>query len=95
MGLQRFKLKVAGAVVNADNASVRTMSTAGMVELFEQSLQHRGAGPAGAGGGGGSGGKRGRAKGGLDAILADLGDLWNESEYEEFAPASFMDSMAH
>ena len=34
MSLQRFKLDVANAVVNADNASMKSMNTGAMLELF-------------------------------------------------------------
>jgi hypothetical protein len=34
MGLQRFKLDVANAVVNADNASLASMDTAHILDLF-------------------------------------------------------------
>jgi len=34
MSLQRFKLDVANAVVNADNASMKSMDTGAMLELF-------------------------------------------------------------
>ena len=34
MGLQRFKLDVAAAVVNADNASLASLDTSGLLDLF-------------------------------------------------------------
>ncbi len=34
MGLQRFKLDVAGAIVNADNATMAAMDTARLLDLF-------------------------------------------------------------
>ena len=35
MGLQRFKLSVAGAVVNAENASLSAMDTSNLLDLFQ------------------------------------------------------------
>lgn len=46
MGLQRFKLDVAHAVVNADNASLSSMDTAQVLDLF--ALQPSGGAGAGA-----------------------------------------------
>lgn len=34
MGLQKFKLSVANAIINADNASLKTMNTDQLLDLF-------------------------------------------------------------
>lgn len=41
MGLQRFKLDVAGALVNQDNTSLATMDTSRLLDLFQVLLQLR------------------------------------------------------
>jgi len=64
MSLQRFKLDVAAAVVNADNMSMQEMDTANLLDLF-------GADAAGQGKAGPAGGE----KKGLAAMLASLPSL--------------------
>ncbi|KAK9916950.1 hypothetical protein WJX75_009151 [Coccomyxa subellipsoidea] len=96
MGLQRFKLDVANAVVNAENASLSAMDTTQVLDLF--SLQQSGrtadvnsgrvhtgveADTAAAVGG--------RAGKGLKAVLEGLGELWDEGQYaEELSLDAFM-----
>jgi TATA-binding protein-associated factor len=84
MSLQRFKLDVANAVVNADNVSMAAMDTGNLLELF--TLQEGGGGGAAAAGGGG-GAPAGAAaaaeaaaagpsarRGGMAAVLEGLTD---------------------
>lgn len=85
MSLQRFKVSVANAVINADNASLKTMNTDQLLDLFSSAET----------------GRKGaivsrRADGnidvdpklmgagkGLKAMLGGLGELWDQSQYAE------------
>ena len=100
MGLQRFKLDVANAVVNTDNMSLSAMDTGQMLELF---TADKGGGKGGGGGGGGGGAGGGNAvaaaaadaaSGGVKAALVGLEELWDENQYkEEFALDGFINSL--
>lgn len=87
MGLQQFKLDMANAVVNQDNMSMSAMDTGQLLDLFGT-----GQGQGGAGAAGGEGQKAGAGKGtGLQAMLASMGEMWDEKEYErEFDVGDFM-----
>jgi TATA-binding protein-associated factor len=97
MSLQRWKLDVAAAVVNVENASMAAMDTGNLLELFTLE-EGGGAGGGAAGGAGGSGGAGGGAagaapggKGGLAALLEEAGDAEAvEAQYgEEFDLEAF------
>eukprot|EP00951_Prasinocladus_malaysianus_P048189 scaffold655631_cov37-Prasinocladus_malaysianus.AAC.1 len=94
MGMQRFKLDVANAVINTDNVSLKNMDTGLLLDLFTPAT-----GKAGNNGGpqqasetteaAVGGGKK--AATGLKAVLAGLEELWDEQQYaEEFSLDSFM-----
>lgn len=82
MSLQKFKLSVANAVINAENASLKTMNTDQLLDLFT---------PASAAGkvtGASSSNKldedsRTTGKKGLKAILSGLEELWDQSQYSD------------
>ena len=78
MSLQRFKLDVAAAVVNADNMSMKEMDTGSLLDLFPADKDESNA-------------KNKSAKKGLAAILADLPSLEEtEANYaKEFSVYSF------
>ena len=92
MSLQKFKIDVAAAVVNADNMSMTNMDTGNLLDLFalqegkKQQQPGSGATAAPAGGAGGSG---------LAAVLAELNDPASaEAQYgEEFDLESFKQKM--
>ena len=98
MGLQRFKLDVANAVVNSDNMSLSAMDTGQMLELF---TADKGTGGGGGGASTGASGGAGAAaadavSGGLKNALAGLDELWDESQYkEEFALDGFIKSLGN
>ncbi|KAH7295287.1 hypothetical protein KP509_27G041200 [Ceratopteris richardii] len=86
MSLQRFKISVANAVVNAENASLDKMDTTQLLDLFTMS----GSGKSNikqasreneddllASAAGATGGK------GLKAMLNGLEELWDQSQYSE------------
>jgi TATA-binding protein-associated factor len=95
MGLQRFKLDVASAVVNSDNMSLSSMDTSQLLDLFvPPGGAAKGAAAAAAGGAtgvgatgevvaAGAGAKGGAKKSGLQAVLEGLGELWDEQQYEQ------------
>ena len=94
MSLQRFKLDVANAVVNADNASMSAMDTGQMLELFtaEKGVKlgkdgepvAKGAAAAAAG----------AASGGLANIVNGLEEMWDEAQYaEEFNVDDFVSKL--
>eukprot|EP00250_Pteridium_aquilinum_P022032 c25285_g1_i2 orf=410-6568(-) len=86
MNLQRFKISVANAVVNAENASLDKMDTTQLLDLFTMSgtgkslakpkhpenVEDPSAATAGV-----SGGK------GLKSMLNGLEELWDQSQYNE------------
>eukprot|EP00850_Spirogloea_muscicola_P014835 SM000109S14149 [mRNA] locus=s109:214433:222842:- [translate_table: standard] len=86
MGLQRFKLAVAATVVNSSNASLSSMDTTHLLDIFSgqavdeatpalpmASRDAKGAGD------------------GLKAVLGSLEELWDESQYtEEYTLTNFI-----
>ncbi|KAK6158658.1 hypothetical protein DH2020_005972 [Rehmannia glutinosa] len=77
MSLQKFKVSIANAVINADNASMTTMNTDQLLDLFTCRRQ-KGARMSKAS----EGEVPGRGKG-LKAILGGLEELWDQSQYTE------------
>ncbi len=95
MSLQKFKLNIANSVVNKDNQSFQSMDTSQLLDLFNYSS---GAGPSTA--------KREVSESdavtaastatqnkGIGALLNSLGELWDESQYEEYDLNSFIKSL--
>lgn len=75
MGLQKFKLLTANTVVSNENASMETMGTDQLLDLFslsEEPKQQR------AGAGGSAGGS-----GGMKNVIENLPELWEDQQYEE------------
>jgi TATA-binding protein-associated factor len=96
MSLQRFKLDVANAVVNADNASMSAMDTGQMLELFTAEkgvkLGKDGAPVAK----GAAAAAAGAASGGLSNIVNGLEEMWDEAQYaEEFSVDDFVSKLKH
>jgi len=87
MSLQRFKLDVANAVVNADNASMKSMDTGAMLELFtaEKGKKAKLDAEKKAHAEGGNGGEdQGQAQNApMKQILNGLDELWAQSQYDE------------
>ncbi len=89
MGLQKFKMNIANTVVTHDNASLASMGTDQLLDLFQVSAQSAGSSSVGdtdeAGGGDSL----------MGAAARVLGELWDESQYEsEFSLQSFMDAVS-
>jgi len=95
MGLQKFKMNIASSVVNADNASIRTMDTNQLLDLFNFSAEQTGAAPPLPGHGGKKEDEVAKKTGGVLAkVLDGLEELWDESQYkEEYNLDSFLARM--
>lgn len=75
MGIQKFKTHIANTVVNRENSSLQSMNTETLLSLFKVE-------------GDGDGDEETTRKPkpgttGLKAALADLSELWEESQYED------------
>ncbi|KAK3025985.1 hypothetical protein RJ639_042142, partial [Escallonia herrerae] len=84
MSLQKFKVSVANAVINAENASLKTMNTDQLLDLFTPADSKKG----GTVSKGSAENFEGEAKlpgggKGLKAILGGLEELWDQSQYTE------------
>jgi TATA-binding protein-associated factor len=90
MSLQRFKVSVANAVINAENASLKTMNTDQLLDLFASAeIPKKGSSVAKSSEDNADGGI-GTGKG-LKAILGGLEDLWDQSQYtEEYNLSQFL-----
>ena len=86
MGLQRFKLHVANAVVNQRNASLDQMNTDELLELFELSPATPGSKSAG------DSTQHGSVTGGstdhlsqsaVQSMLSGVGELWGADQYAQ------------
>ncbi|CAK0788009.1 hypothetical protein CVIRNUC_011231 [Coccomyxa viridis] len=99
LGLQRFKLDVANAVVNTDNASLASMDTSQILDLFQPPSEAGrqpaatpmpGAAAASAAAGAGKAGD----KASLKAVLDSIGELWDEQQYaEDLSLDAFMSTL--
>ncbi|KAH6823556.1 ROOT GROWTH DEFECTIVE 3 [Perilla frutescens var. hirtella] len=84
MSLQKFKVSVANAVINADNASMNTMNTDQLLDLFTSAEGQKGARTAKSSNAPDDDAKLPGSKGkGLKSILGGLEELWDQSQYTE------------
>lgn len=103
MGLQRFKLNIANSVISQDNASLSSMGTDQLLDLFhvgESRVEEQQAKPA-------QPGLRGMLEvGGFEGAgwtpysshnqypeQQDLEKIWNETNYEDYDVDKFMRGM--
>jgi TATA-binding protein-associated factor len=100
MGMQRFKIDVANAVVNTDNISLKNMDTAQLLDLFVPSsggakgTKEGGMGESSSGAAASTAAVAGVKTKGLKAMLAGLEELWDESQYaEEFSLDGFISKL--
>ena len=95
MSLQKFKINIANTVISKDNASLGSMGTDQLLDLFH--VTRRDDVDTGGGGDGGDdddvvGGSGGL--GGFRAVAKQLGDAWDQSQYDaEFDLDTFLASM--
>lgn len=92
MSLQKFKVSVANAVINAENASLKTMNTDQLLDLFTTADSKKGAPSSKPTAENSDGVSKlpGTGKG-LKAILGGLEELWDQSQYtEEYNLSQFL-----
>ncbi|KAJ7964144.1 TATA-binding protein-associated factor BTAF1 [Quillaja saponaria] len=93
MSLQKFKVSVANAVINAENASIKTMNTDQLLDLFASAESCKKEAPISKQSNNKFDGDTkmvGSGKG-LKAILGGLEELWDESQYtEEYNLSQFL-----
>ncbi|XP_017968444.1 TATA-binding protein-associated factor 172 isoform X2 [Drosophila navojoa] len=77
MSLQKFKILTANTVVSADNASLQTMGTSQIFDLFNGDNNKASNSGTAATAAGGSGGMS------MNTIIENLPELWSEHQYEE------------
>ncbi|RAL50435.1 hypothetical protein DM860_016902 [Cuscuta australis] len=83
MSLQRFKVSVANAVINADNSSLKTMNTDQLLDLFTPADGKKAPNVSDRSDKFEGEPKVSRGGKGLKAILGGLEDLWDQSQYTE------------
>ncbi|GLT87547.1 hypothetical protein SLE2022_056260 [Rubroshorea leprosula] len=85
MNLQKFKVSIANAVINAENASLKTMNTDQLLDLFASAeTSKKGAATSKRPDGTFEGDPKLMGTGkGLKAILGGLEELWDQSQYTE------------
>ncbi|KAJ0247023.1 TATA-binding protein-associated factor BTAF1 [Hirschfeldia incana] len=82
MSLQRFKVSVANTVINAENASMKTMNTDQLLDLFASAETSKKGGASSKKGSEDNDQSAGTGKG-MKAILGNLEELWDQSQYTE------------
>ena len=74
MGLQKFKLKTANSVITRDNSSLSSMATDQLFDLFSLDDDEDDETTNEAN-------KGGQTRGGVKALLENLPELWDDSQY--------------
>lgn len=88
MGLQKFKLMTANTVVSDENASMETMGTDQLLDLFDLSDQRANKLPMD------GGTTSADEKQSMNSILKTLPELWEDRQYEEeYDLSQFMDGL--
>ncbi|KAJ3671154.1 hypothetical protein LUZ60_008580 [Juncus effusus] len=96
MSLQKFKVSVANAVINAENASLKTMNTDQLLDLFASTPASRKGALLSSGSNNESDkGSKQKASGkGLKSILNGLDELWDHSQYtDEYDMSQFLSKL--
>ncbi|KAM4032830.1 TATA-binding protein-associated factor 172 isoform 3-T3 [Anomaloglossus baeobatrachus] len=85
MGLQKFKMSIANTVISQENASLQSMGTDQLLDLFTLDKDGKSEKMETSETGG---------KNSMKSILDNLGELWNQDQYEsEFSLDNFMHSL--
>jgi len=84
MGLQRFKLNIANSVITQQNSGLASMDTDQVLDLFRRTPADEEARAAAK--------KKQNEGSGQKALLAGLEDLPQESEYDKFELANFLEN---
>ncbi|XP_051883424.1 TATA-binding protein-associated factor 172 isoform X1 [Pristis pectinata] len=83
MGLQKFKMSIANTIISQENASLQSMGTDQLLDLFtldKDGQENKGSGST--------------EKSSVKAILENLGELWDQQQYDtEYNLDSFMHSL--
>ncbi|KAJ3392307.1 TATA-binding protein-associated factor mot1 [Lobulomyces angularis] len=85
MGLQKFKLNIASAVINQENSGLKSMDTEQILDLFslgpgqEDSKKKK---------------MKEKGKQTTKDIIDSLDGLWDESQYEEFGVGEFLKNLS-
>ncbi|XP_029306426.1 TATA-binding protein-associated factor 172 [Cottoperca gobio] len=83
MGLQKFKMSIANTVISQDNASMQSMGTDQLLNLFSLDKGEKGEQLASTSG-----------KDSMKSVLDGLGELWDQQQYDtEYNLDSFMHSL--
>lgn len=85
MGLQKFKMNIANTVISQENASLQSMGTEQLLDLFTLDKD----------------GKTEKAdtstssgKASMKSVLENLGELWDQEQYDtEYSLENFMHSL--
>lgn len=72
LGLQKFKLKTANSVITKDNSSLSSMATEQMLDLFSLDDDESN---------GQNEDEKSKKASGVKALLENLPELWDESQY--------------
>ena len=84
MGLQKFKIRTANTVISSDNASLSSMATDSVFDLFSLDEEAKGAAIEGQGQGHGSKvAEESAGKTSLKALLEEMPELWDDRQYEQ------------
>ncbi|XP_062927802.1 TATA-binding protein-associated factor 172 isoform X2 [Mobula hypostoma] len=83
MGLQKFKMSIANTIISQENASLQSMGTDQLLDLFtldKDGQENKGSGST--------------EKSSVKAILENLGELWDQQQYDtEYNLDNFMHSL--
>ncbi|XP_020912434.1 TATA-binding protein-associated factor 172 [Exaiptasia diaphana] len=87
MGLQKFKLTIANTVISQDNSSLQTMDTGQILDLFTVDTRNKDEGKK-------REAEAGKGKSSLKSILENMGNLWDEEQYEtEYNLDNFIETL--
>ena len=82
MGLQQFKIKTANTVISGDNASLQSMATDQIFDLFSLDPNPAEGSSSDAAGGGSSADQGKSGKRSVRALLEGMPELWDEKQYD-------------
>ncbi|XP_069123766.1 TATA-binding protein-associated factor 172-like [Argopecten irradians] len=91
MGLQKFKMTIANTVISQENSSLQTMGTDQLLDLFSLDDEKKGQSSAGSNQSESGSSKKET----VSSMLENLGDLWDEDQYDsEYDMKNFLNSLA-
>lgn len=94
MSLQRFKLGIANSVVNIENSSLSSMGTEQIMNMFDRDAASANSGNNGAKLTSVSSSGGGTAGGAYQKLLDNIGEVWDENQYEnEYNLDNFIKSL--